>query len=430
MIGQGHAEPKSVGGGRHRDRSVRYTKRRDGILDVATRLLNEKGVSGMTFADLARSLSLSTTSINYYFGSKEELAVAVIANSLERLDVIVREAGKEATPHARVRRYVRMHFALWRRAAAGECRPFANLSEIRTLDGANKQVLLAQYQGVFRSVRGMFGPSQTPSAKAWNTARAHILNETLFWAERWLCRYAPEDADKVADRLCDVLDGGVAPHSMSPGPDWVPSEPKCEQPQLSLRQTSRRQDREASFLPAATRLINEFGYRGASIERIVAELKVTKGSFYHHLDAKDDLVLECFQRSYERTMATLRCHGEKADSAWTGLSNAIAALLALQFDSEFPLMRSSALQATPVPVQTAALALLERNALHIGGVLSDGMRDGSVRVCDPLIASQFLLSTINSSYDIRNWANRLGVKDAVQIYLEILQFGLLNARIS
>jgi hypothetical protein len=129
-------------------------------------------------------------------------------------------------------------------------------------------------------------------------------------------------------------------------------------------------------------------------------------------------------------MATLRCHGEKADSAWTGLSNAIAALLALQFDSEFPLMRSSALQATPVPVQTAALALLERNALHIGGVLSDGMRDGSVRVCDPLIASQFLLSTINSSYDIRNWANRLGVKDAVQIYLEILQFGLLNARIS
>ncbi|MDN8891457.1 helix-turn-helix domain-containing protein, partial [Staphylococcus aureus] len=52
------------------------------------------------------------------------------------------------------------------------------------------------------------------------------------------------------------------------------------------------------FLQAATRLINERGYRGASVERIASELNVTKGSFYHHLEAKDDLVLACFRRSF------------------------------------------------------------------------------------------------------------------------------------
>ena len=54
-----------------------------------------------------------------------------------------------------------------------------------------------------------------------------------------------------------------------------------------------------AFLLAATRLINELGYRGASVQRIAAELNVTKGSFYHHLDAKDDLVIACYRRSFD-----------------------------------------------------------------------------------------------------------------------------------
>ena len=58
-----------------------------------------------------------------------------------------------------------------------------------------------------------------------------------------------------------------------------------------------------AFLLAATRLINELGYRGASVQRIASELNVTKGSFYHHLDAKDDLVAACYRRSFDRIAA-------------------------------------------------------------------------------------------------------------------------------
>ena len=52
-----------------------------------------------------------------------------------------------------------------------------------------------------------------------------------------------------------------------------------------------------AFLQAATFLINEQGYRGASVEKISARLNVTKGSFYHYNDNKDDLVANCFERS-------------------------------------------------------------------------------------------------------------------------------------
>ena len=53
-----------------------------------------------------------------------------------------------------------------------------------------------------------------------------------------------------------------------------------------------------AFLRAATALVNEQGYRGASVDKISARLNVTKGSFYHHNDNKHDLISECFDRTF------------------------------------------------------------------------------------------------------------------------------------
>jgi tetratricopeptide (TPR) repeat protein len=50
----------------------------------------------------------------------------------------------------------------------------------------------------------------------------------------------------------------------------------------------------ATFLTAATRLINQRGYRGASVDKISQQLNVTKGSFYHHHETKEELIGACF----------------------------------------------------------------------------------------------------------------------------------------
>ncbi|MCF3696692.1 TetR/AcrR family transcriptional regulator, partial [Salmonella enterica subsp. enterica serovar Weltevreden] len=86
----------------------------------------------------------------------------------------------------------------------------------------------------------------------------------------------------------------------APGSGWSPSLLP-----LGVQSTPGREaepGREA-FLLAATRLINQLGYRGASVQRIASELNVTKGSFYHHLDAKDDLVVTCYRRSFDTITA-------------------------------------------------------------------------------------------------------------------------------
>ena len=47
-------------------------------------------------------------------------------------------------------------------------------------------------------------------------------------------------------------------------------------------------------------MVNERGYHGALIDKISAQLHVTKGSSYHHHynDNKQDLIFTCFERTF------------------------------------------------------------------------------------------------------------------------------------
>ena len=80
----------------------RFRAKRDAILAAAAQAINEQSAKGMTFADVARRVGLNTTSVTYYFKRKEDLATACFDNTLERLQAMLDEALKEATPQARV----------------------------------------------------------------------------------------------------------------------------------------------------------------------------------------------------------------------------------------------------------------------------------------------------------------------------------------
>lgn len=392
----------------------KFEQKREEILAAATDFMNSQGAKGTTLLEVARAVDLNTTSITYYFRRKELLAAAVFERSMERLHAMIREAAAEPDPRARVRRFIDMAVALRADVIRGKGRPLASLSDLRTLEDSLRLPLERQYQDLFRDARGFFDGLSVPVGKDVLTARTHMLLETVFWLPIWISQYPLDEFPRVSRRLFDILDRGVARADAR----WTPVLLKAATPDEEAEGGAE------NFLRVATRLINEIGYRGASVLRIVEELKVTKGSFYHHLDAKDDLVLESFRRSYRRIAQIQGLARAQGGDEWQRLSSVIASLLDIQFDAHWPLTRTSALQALPLNLRGEVVERSNRTALRFASNLIEGAAEGSVGLVDPMIASQTIIATLNSAFDLRKWASRLDRSDAIGIYASTVLGGL------
>jgi AcrR family transcriptional regulator len=177
---------------------------------------------------------------------------------------------------------------------------------------------------------------------------------------------------------------------------------------------------------AATRLINREGYRGASVEKISAELNVTKGSFYHHNDAKDDLVVQCFERTYEimrRTQsAAMRLDGDQ----WSKLTTTAAALVEYQNSDRGPLLRTSALSALPEAIRAEMVGQSSRVSDRFSAMISDGVAEGSVRAVDPVIAAQMLNATLNAACELRFLVRGVEPGEAAPLYARPMLMGVFT----
>ena len=396
----------------------KFGEKRDAIVNAASILINDAGVQATTLADVAQAIGLNATSVTYYFPRKEQLVVAVYDQTLTLMENIAAEALEQDNPAARLRHFIAAHVTLRKRIRAGERGLTTALSEIRTLDRAAYDALMAHYLRVVDLVRRFFGEWADREERALFSARAHILLEAMMWWPVWSMRYSVLDFARIEERLFDVLAHGLPAQRGTYAP----------QPLSGSWRTSDDDDasQNEAFLRAATVTINERGYRGASVNRIAEALNVTKGSFYHHHDAKDDLVLKCFQRSYDRLSKVQMAGYDLEGSYWTRLSSILNELLQLQFFDSMPLLRTTALQALDTEHKSGVVTRSNRLARRFAGMLIDGIADGSVRPIDPLVAGQVIMSTVNSAYEARHWAARFDPPEAAtRTYLSVMSEGML-----
>ena len=403
-------EQPAVAGGEQG--TVRFRAKRDAILAAAAEAINEQSAKGMTFADVARRVGLNTTSVTYYFKRKEELAAAAFEHTLDYLLVMLDAAAEASTPRERVARYLALNMARLARVEAGVERPFAVLSDLRATEEPVRGRLMSGWREVFRRTRALWGPATSRAETDLHGARAHVLLENTFWLPVWLRRYDADQYGRVEARLMDVFAVASAP--------WTPT-------MLDLAHREQEPAR-AAFLLAATRLINELGYRGASVQKIASQLNVTKGSFYHHLDAKDDLVIACYKRSFDTIADAQALADAGGGTHWQRLSSAVATLLDIQFAERAPLLRTTALSGLPPGVRTAMVDRSNRIARRYAGTIMDGIAEGSCRPVDALIAAQALMALQNAAFDMRKWAGTMPRPRAIAMYASTLLFGLFDDR--
>lgn len=395
----------------------RFERKREAILDAATAILNRLGVKGLTLGVAAAAVDLSTTSVTYYFKRKDDLAAACMLRGVEAMQLMVDEALRAEGPEARLHALLTLYFERMRLAAVREAPPLPVLADLRALNQPRRGEVGAAFGRMFRKARQIFDdPGLGFLTLGRKTARTHMLLEQLFWSSTWLSKYDPEDYPRLRERMYDILVGGMA----GPRSTWAP----VPIPMAELAPRDRHEMSRETFLLAATRLINARGYRGASVDKISAELNVTKGSFYHHNDAKDDLVVACFERSFEVMRRVQRLAEALPGDQWTKLSSAAATLAEFQLSDQGPLLRSSALAAVPEPIRARMVKHANRVSDRFASMVSDGIAEGSIRPVDTFIAAQMLNATLNAGAELAFWVPGVTSKAAPAVFVRPLMTGV------
>ncbi|CDZ77194.1 putative HTH-type transcriptional regulator YxaF [Legionella massiliensis] len=74
---------------------MKLTLMQEKILNTAESLIQKLGYNAFSYKDIALTVGIKTSSIHYYYPTKEDLAVAVIEWQLERLSVLLNDLKNE-----------------------------------------------------------------------------------------------------------------------------------------------------------------------------------------------------------------------------------------------------------------------------------------------------------------------------------------------
>jgi AcrR family transcriptional regulator len=405
--------------------TARYERKREAILEAAAALFNARGLAGTTIADVAKAVDLTTTSVTYYYRKKEDLAAACLMRAIGAMDDLLSqaEAGARSTQADRLKQFVRLYFRHLADTAAGRAPQLINFWDLRGMTGPQGLRPMQAFVGLFRRFRQMFQDGQPTFSRNEQNARAHLVFAAVIGAKTWVRRYETDDYPRAADRFAEVLIGGLA----GAGSVWAPPEVDLQRPNTQRPRPDAAEVSREAFLRAATELINENGYRGASVDRISARLNVTKGSFYHHNATKDELVGDCFERTFEILRDAHRAVHSLGGDGWTKACAMACALVRHQLSDHGPLLRYSALAAAPADRRAKLWATSERLTERTAGLISDGVADGSIRPVDAVVAAEILMGLINAAAELQKWSPAATQATCAELFVRPLFVGVFQA---
>jgi AcrR family transcriptional regulator len=157
--------------------------------------------------------------------------------------------------------------------------------------------------------------------------------------------------------------------------------------------------REAELLRVATRLFRERGFHATSMQDLAEALAMNRGSLYHYIDSKDDLlwtiVVDALDRLRDAVAPALAADGPGATPA-ARLRGAIGAHLAFAADNgdEMSLVQIE-LRALAPDRRRALIAKRDAYEALWRGAIEDAIVDGTLRMTDVRLAGIAILSACN-----------------------------------
>lgn len=183
--------------------------------------------------------------------------------------------------------------------------------------------------------------------------------------------------------------------------DREPRAPKAarrvsESPWRPTRERRRERElkREAVILTAA-RAFEERGFHNTSLDDIAALLNVTKPTIYHYVDNKEKLLFECFRTGLDRLRTAFDAAGQREATGLERLRTVVRGY-AEAIASEFGWCMVSAEEQDLSPTMSRRIKALKSEIDQgLRRIITAGMRDGSIRDCDPKMTAFALAGALN-----------------------------------
>lgn len=190
----------------------------------------------------------------------------------------------------------------------------------------------------------------------------------------------------------------MPPRRRSAGSDPAgPNDPPIADPASPRRAGSlARRPRESDLLEAATRLFRERGFHATSMEDLARALEMNRGSLYHYIAAKDDLLWRIVEGAMAELDAAVRPILTGPGPASDRLRRAIAAHLRFAARSADALsVLQIELRSLPPDRRAALIARRDAYEAMWRRTIAEGVEAGEFRPLDVPLAGMTILSACN-----------------------------------
>ncbi len=191
----------------------RYLETRRRILEVAAIALREKGYYGARLVDIADAADMRTTSIYYYFPSKDDLVAEVfrigVTTTMGHVEHLLSSVGPDAHPLDRLAAMIRGHLHV----ALGSG-PFVTATT-RVLGQAPPSVhdRFMEHQNEYAALwRRELGSAVSKGAIRHDldqSAVRMLVAGALNWTSEWFVAGGPLTIDELADTATGMIIGGL-----------------------------------------------------------------------------------------------------------------------------------------------------------------------------------------------------------------------------
>lgn len=200
-------------------------------------------------------------------------------------------------------------------------------------------------------------------------------------------------------------------------------------PAISLFDKKQRaQQKKQALLREAVRVFNQRGYANASLDDVARNLNITKAALYYYFRSKQEILYECYCMSFDVWDDALEYAIEHGRNGRERVEIYIRRYISLGLGVLLPTInvREQEALSPEFRQKLARRRRTRRNLLR--QIIADGIKDGSIRDCDPRIAVSVIAGAISWLFRVYRPEGDLSVEDFADKAVHLMLNGLAAAK--